>query len=100
MQSIVRLFATLLASALLSLPALAGQPVNVNVASAESIAEALDGVGVSKAKAIVAYRETHGPFKHVDELVNVKGIGLSTVDRNRTFIRFEKVGASTANKTR
>jgi competence protein ComEA len=32
-------------------------------------------VGIKKAEAIVAYRSEHGPFKSVDELVNVKGIG-------------------------
>ena len=78
--------ATLFSLALLSLPALAGQPVNVNTASAETIAESLDGVGLTKAKAIVEYRKDEGPFRHPDELVNVKGIGLSTVDRNRDFI--------------
>ncbi len=99
MPSILRQTAALVAAALLSLPALAGQPVNVNAANAESIAEALDGIGLSKARAIVAYRDANGPFKHVDELVNVKGIGLSTVDKNRTNIRLEKEGAS-GNRTR
>lgn len=79
--------ATLLAFALFALPAFAGQPVNINTASAETIAESLDGVGLTKAQAIVEYRKAQGPFKHPDELVNVKGIGLSTVDRNRDFIR-------------
>jgi competence protein ComEA len=84
------LLATLLAlGALTTQAAQAGEPVNINTASAETLAASLEGVGLSKAKAIVAYRDSQGPFKHPDELVKVKGIGLSTVDRNRDVIRFE-----------
>ncbi len=57
--------------------------VNINTATAEQIAEAMKGVGPSKAQAIVDYRKNHGPFKSVDELVKVKGIGLKTVEKNR-----------------
>ena len=77
---------TLLATGLFSIWAWAVQPVNVNSASAEEIAEALKGVGMSKAEAIVSYRSENGQFKHVDELVNVKGIGIRTVDINREYI--------------
>ncbi len=77
-----RFFQTLLFSLLLAGHALAAG-VNLNTADAEALAEALDGVGPAKAQAIVAYREANGPFKSVDELVKVKGIGLKTVERNR-----------------
>ena len=77
---------TLLATGLFSIWAWAVQPVNVNSANAEEIAEALKGVGMSKAAAIVSYRSENGQFKHVDELVNVKGIGIRTVDINRDYI--------------
>ena len=77
---------TLLATGLFSIWAWAVQPVNVNSASAEEIAEALKGVGMCKAEAIVSYRSENGQFKHVDELVNVKGIGIRTVDINREYI--------------
>ena len=87
---------TLLATSLFTMWAWAAQPVNVNSASAEDIAEALKGVGLSKAEAIVSYRSEHGQFKHVDELVNVKGIGIRTVDINREYILLEnsKLAAS------
>ncbi|NNK38638.1 MAG: hypothetical protein HKP03_09165 [Xanthomonadales bacterium] len=78
---IVFLLGTILAAA-----AWAAQPVNVNTASAEEIAESLKGVGMSKARLIVAYREANGSFSHIDELVNVKGIGIRTVDMNREQI--------------
>jgi len=50
------------------------RPVNINTASASELA-ALNGLGEVKAKAIVAYREQNGPFKSVDDLKEVKGIG-------------------------
>jgi len=72
----------------LCLPALtfAATPVNINQASASTIAKALDGIGASKAVAIVAWRDAHGPFKSVDDVGQVKGIGKSTLARNRDAI--------------
>ena len=65
-------------------------PVNVNKASAEEIAEALKGVGVKKAEAIVAYRKERGAFSSVDELINVKGIGQKTIATNEGDIQLGK----------
>ena len=61
-------------------------PVNVNTADAETISAELQGVGLSKAHAIVDYRKANGPFKSVDDLTLVKGIGERTVDNNRANI--------------
>ena len=66
--------------------AMAG-PVNVNTADAETISKELKGVGLTKAEAIVEYREKHGPFRNADELSLVKGIGERTVEINRADIR-------------
>ena len=60
--------------------------VDINPADAAAIAAALNGVGPAKAEAIVAYRTEHGPFKSIDQLVEVRGIGLATVDKNRELI--------------
>lgn len=60
--------------------------VNINTANAESLASGLEGVGESKAIAIVEYRQQNGPFESVDDLASVKGIGDSTVDKNRDNI--------------
>ncbi len=60
--------------------------VNINSADAQTLAERLNGVGLKKAQAIVSYREQHGPFKAVDELVNVAGIGDATLAKNRDLI--------------
>jgi len=72
----------------LVLPALsfAATPININQADAATIAKSLDGIGVSKAQAIVTWRDAHGPFKTVDDLAQVKGIGKSTLARNREAI--------------
>lgn len=64
-------------------------PVDINKADASTLAAELNGVGVSKAAAIVAYRETNGPFLHVEDLSNVKGIGIKTVEKNRANLMIE-----------
>ena len=50
-------------------------PVNINKASAQEIADALKGIGMAKAQAIVEYRKKHGKFKKPEDIVNVKGVG-------------------------
>jgi competence protein ComEA len=82
----IRLSILLGALLALALPAFAATPVNINKADAATIAQSLDGIGASKAAAIVAYREEHGPFKNIDELHQIKGIGTATLDRNRSAI--------------
>lgn len=57
--------------------------VNLNAADAETLRRDLFGIGASKAKAIVAYRESNGPFTAVDELLEVKGIGKALLEKNR-----------------
>ncbi len=61
-----------------------GGPVNINQATADQLADAIKGVGVAKAAAIVSYRDQHGSFQSIDELVNVPGIGLKTLEDNRS----------------
>jgi competence protein ComEA len=77
---------TLILTLIFSIASWAAAAVNINTANAEEIALGLKGVGMSKAEAIVAYRESNGTFMHIDELVNVKGIGIRTVDLNREVI--------------
>lgn len=77
---------SLLLSLVLAASAFAADRVNINTADATAIAAALNGVGDAKAAAIVAYRTEHGPFKSADQLAQVKGIGLRTVEMNRDRI--------------
>ncbi|WP_338571150.1 ComEA family DNA-binding protein [Pseudomonas canadensis] len=60
--------------------------VNLNAADAETLRRDLFGIGAAKAKAIVAYRESNGPFTAVDELLEVKGIGKALLEKNRERI--------------
>ena len=85
----MKLLKSLLLALALSLPLFvaAGEPVNINTADVATIADSLNGIGEAKARAIVEYREKNGPFKSADELVNVKGVGLKTVEKNRELIR-------------
>ena len=48
--------------------------------------DALPGIGEGRAQAIVDYRDKNGPFHRVEDLLNIQGIGESTLDRMRDFI--------------
>jgi competence protein ComEA len=62
--------------------------VNVNTANAQQIAKTLNGIGIKKAEAIVAYRNQNGPFKSATELMKVKGVGAATLQKNANLIAF------------
>lgn len=66
--------------------AAAAGEVDINTASAEELAAALDGVGEVRAQAIVDYRDEHGPYPSVAALVDVSGIGEATLEQNRALI--------------
>ncbi len=82
-----RMRALCAALALLASVPVFAESIDINRASAEEIAAALNGVGIQRARAIVAWREVHGPFKSIDALTQVKGIGPATVEKNRQRIR-------------
>ena len=65
--------------------------VNINTADAETLALALDGVGLTRALDIIAYREEYGEFKSVEQIQQVRGIGIATFARNRSKIRVSDV---------
>jgi len=88
----MKIFRSLLAALLFgaSVVVLADEPVNINTADAKTLAEAIHGVGVKRAEAIVSYRTRNGDFVSVDELTQVPGIGAKTVEKSR-----EKLTVST-----
>ncbi len=61
--------------------------VDINTADVEEISEVLVGVGESKAKAIIAFRNQNGPFSTAQDLLQVKGIGEATLRKNQDRIR-------------
>lgn len=69
----------------------AEQPVaeklNLNSADAATLQRELSGIGKTKAQAIVDYRDRHGDFASVDELLEVDGIGKTLFDRNRDKLK-------------
>jgi len=65
-------------------------PVNVNKANAKEISDALKGIGIKKATAIVQYRKDNGKFSSVSDLINVKGIGKKTLAANKGDIKLSK----------
>lgn len=70
-------------------PSTLASPVNINTADAKTLADALKGIGMKKAEAIVKYRTENGPFKTVKELANVSGIGEKTLEKNQADILLE-----------
>lgn len=63
------------------------QPQKVNLNRAEAwLLEALPGIGETRARAIIAYREQYGPFHNTNELTKVKGIGVVTYENIKHLI--------------
>lgn len=60
--------------------------ININTADAEEL-DTLDGIGIKTAEAIINYREQNGAFKSVNELCEVSGIGISTLDKIKEYIK-------------
>jgi competence protein ComEA len=87
MKKIVLVLKSLILSAVLATTAFAaGERVNINTADAGTLDRVLVGIGPSKAEAIVVYRKANGAFRSADQLASVKGIGLSTIEKNRDRI--------------
>ncbi|VEB22667.1 ComEA family DNA-binding protein [Avibacterium volantium] len=63
-----------------------GEKLNINTATASDIQRSLVGIGAKKAEAIVDYREKHGKFTAVEQLLEVQGIGKATLEKNRERI--------------
>ena len=80
---------TLLALCLLIPTLLFAETININTADKESLMSAIKGVGEKRAEAIIAYREEHGPFKSLEELADVKGVGPSIVESNMDNLSIE-----------
>jgi len=89
------------ASSLVFLPQVQAQPelaaaematvatVNLNQADADTLVRELKGIGPAKAQAIIDYREQQGAFVSVEELLEVKGIGVATLERLRGQLTVE-----------
>ena len=79
--------ATAVSSTIAAKPAAAPAAVDLNSADASTLAREMRGIGEAKARAIVEYRRIHGPFRSIDDLALVKGIGARTIELNRAKLR-------------
>ena len=83
----LKLIRSLIAASFLAVISLShAAQVDINTADAATLAQNLSGIGASKAQAIVDYRTANGRFKSIDDLVNVQGIGLKTLDSIRELL--------------
>jgi competence protein ComEA len=62
------------------------ETIDVNKATADDF-QKLPGIGPSLAKQIVAYREKHGPFRRVEDLMAIKGIGFKKWKKIEPHVR-------------
>ncbi len=72
------------------------ESVDINSASAEELAAVLPGIGPSKARSIIEWRETYGPFRSIEQLLEVSGIGPRTLENIRPYVRLGDVLSSSA----
>jgi competence protein ComEA len=80
---------TLLALCLLIPTLLFAEAININTADKDALMSAIKGVGEKRAEAIIAYREQNGPFKSIEELAEVRGIGASVIEANMDNLSIE-----------
>ena len=81
----MKLINSVLLTFFLALPVLgfSAESININTADKDALMSVINGVGDRKAEAIISYRKENGPFKSIDELTNIKGIGQAMVDKHR-----------------
>ena len=65
------------------------KPVDINKATVESLMS-VPGIGKVTADRIVQWRETNGPFRRIEDLIKVKGIGDKAFDKLRPYIKVSK----------
>ena len=69
--------------------------VDINTATVAQL-ESVNGIGPKKAEAIVEYRKKNGPFKSVDDLDKVKGLGKASIDKMRSELTVGKAKKAAA----
>lgn len=65
------------------------EPVEINKATAEEL-QKVPGIGETLALRIVEFRQEHGNFAAVDDLLNVRGIGVASLEKLRPYLFVEK----------
>jgi comEA protein len=89
------LFFILLPSLIFSTPLAAGrkkppaQPVNINTANSEQLQQ-VPGIGPATADKILQMRKSYGPFKSVDDLLAIRGLGAKRLEKMRKYLTVGK----------
>jgi competence protein ComEA len=71
--------------------------VDLNRASAADL-EKVPGIGPATAARIVEWRETHGPFERVEDLLNVRGIGAKSLEKLKPYLTVEPKTSGPASR--
>ena len=71
------------------------RPVNIDTASSEELQQ-VPGIGPATAQKILQMRKSYGPFKSVDDLLAIRGLGQKRLDKMRKFLT---VGKTNSPKT-
>jgi competence protein ComEA len=66
-------------------PAKGERKVNINTAGADEL-KSLSGIGIKRAQGIIEYRKKNGPYRNIEEIKNVSGIGDKIFQRNKDCI--------------
>ncbi|PYT52005.1 MAG: hypothetical protein DMG44_00125 [Acidobacteria bacterium] len=69
------------------------RPVNLNTATSEQLQQ-VPGIGPATAGKILQMRKTYGPFKSVDDLLAIRGLGAKRLDKMRKYLTVGKPAAS------
>jgi competence protein ComEA len=69
----------------------ATNPVDINSADAEQLMT-IPGIGKVMAERIIQFRNQHGPFKRVEDLLKIKGIGEKSFQKIRSYVKVGKSG--------
>jgi competence ComEA-like helix-hairpin-helix protein len=68
------------------------QPVNLNTATSEELQQ-VPGIGPSTAEKILRMRKSYGPFKSVDDLLAIRGLGAKRLEKMRKYLTVGKPAA-------
>ena len=69
------------------------KPVNINAATSEELQQ-VPGIGPATAQKILQMRKSYGPFKSVDDLLAIRGLGQKRLDKMRKYLTVGKVPAT------
>jgi comEA protein len=75
------------------------KPININTANSDELQQ-VPGIGPATAEKILQMRKSYGPFKSVDDLLAIKGLGRKRLDKMRKYLTVGKSSASAKPATK